>query len=268
MKIVWASVTCLAVLSSVARGAIVYETAGDTNNLYDQIAGDNFTAYGDEVNLGGTAREITSITIPFSLPDFPEDGFPANYSYTPNLTLTLYQDNGTVTSTSDTITNGWDPPLGGITRPGTVIASSTVTGSTLVPVVDGNPQELITFTFNDVLVPSTFSFVVTQNNLTPNPNDPSDFTSVDNFSIDLSNIGGVAGPAQPQIVGSHNGFVWVQDANTGLFEATNYGYTVGGPQYAGVQATIVAVPEPSTFFLAAVGLAACALVRRARRCPR
>ncbi len=261
MKVVWASVVCLAFLPSFARGAIVYETAPDTNVLPDPIAGNSFSSYGDEINLGGTAREITSISIPFILQDFPGND-PSNSNYTPDLTLTLYQDNGTVTSASDTITNGY-PALGGINRPGTVIASSHLIGPTFVPDATQNDEQTLTFTFPSVLVPSTFSFAVTQNNVTPDP--PGlDITSIDNFSIEVSDEGGIAGPPQTPIIGTHNGFVWVQDANTGLFEATNYGFS--GPGIPAVEATIVAVPEPSTLLLMAVaGLTGIVLLQQSRR---
>ena len=255
MRVWLASVVAFALLSSLARAdQIVYQTAGDVNNLYDLIAGDGLTSYGDEINLGGTAREITSISIPFILVDLNFQGaIPTPYQ--PNLTLTLYQDNGSLTNSSDTLSSG-APVLGGINRPGTIIATSNLVGPTFEPEYPTNDERTLTFTFPDVLVPSTFSFAVTQNN-----EDGSDGSYL--FAIDESDIAGTTGPPMPQLVGSHNGFVWEQDGTTGLFEATPIEPS-GNPNIA-VQAAVTAVPEPSSFALFAAAAAALVVYAAARR---
>lgn len=269
MRVWLISIVAFAILSSrVHADQIVYETAGDVQNLCDPIAGpapgyadtvgvpNDLLSYGDEINLGGTARQITAISIPFVLQNYP--GLPGGEAtpYAPNLTLTLYQDNGTPTNSSDTLPNPGDPAIGGIARPGTVIASSSLIGPTFEP--DANfwdSEQTLTFTFPDVVVPNTFSFAVTQNN------EDGSF-GADLFSIDISDVGGTSGPAMPQLVGSHNGFVWQQSATNGLFEATDWGNTIGGPGYIAVQATVFAVPEPSTICLLLVAIAAGLLHRR------
>jgi len=272
MRVWMASVVALMLPLSHARAAqIVYETAGDVQNLCDTIAGpppgyadtvgvpNDLLSYGDEINLGGTARKITAISIPFVLQNYP--GLPGGEAtpYTPNLTLTLYQDNGTLTSSSDALPNPNDPVISGIARPGTVIASSNLIGPIFEP--DANywdSEQTLTFTFPAVLVPNTFSFAVTQNN------EDGSF-GADLFSIDISDVGGTSGSAMPQLVGSHNGFVWEQSATTSLFEATDWGNTIGAPGYIAVQATVFAVPEPSTLWLLTTAIGAFVLTRKLRR---
>jgi hypothetical protein len=239
MRVFWLCVAAVALIPSLAHAATVYQTAAD-NSLPDLIAGNSFAAYGDQINLEGTARQITSIAIPFTLFNDTSDPSTTATPYTPNLTLTLYKNDGTVTSSHDAIDNG-DPALGGITRPGTAIASSTVSNVTLQALYPINDTQTFTFSFSNALVPSTFSFLVTQNN-----QDGS--IDANQLMIGESDVGGAEGPGtgHPILHGSHNGYVWVQNDSNGLFEATEYGYPPSaGPGYLAISATVTAVTASS-----------------------
>lgn len=249
MKVIASFVLVLVLLPAFVRGATVYQTYPDypANGLGDLIAGNGYASYGDEINLAGTARQITSISIPFTLFNDTSDPSTTALPYTPDLTLTLYKDDGTTTSSSDTLGNGL-PVLGNKVRPGTVIASSRKNGPTFLPLFPNNDTETVTFNFPNTIVPGVSSYLVTQNN--------EDGTiGANQFQIGISDVGGVSGPKRPQLVGTHNGFTWVQDPG-GQFEATDYGYGSNfGPGYLTVAATVTAVPEPSTFWLAAAAIA-------------
>ncbi len=255
-------VAALIFIPSLARGAIVYETAGD-ESTNDEISGAGLQSFGDDITLGGTARQITSITIPFLVQNFPDVDGGAASPYTPNLTLTLYKNDGTVTSASDSIDSG-DTAIGGITRPSTVIATSSITGPAFGTSTPYNTSVSLTFNFANVLVPSMFSFAVQQTNYDPNNN------GANLFSIDLSDIGGALNHvAHPLIIGSHNtGILWLQNVSNNQFEASNLESNFGGPAYLGVEVTVNAVPEPGTLMLVVAGVVSCLFLRIRKRSPK
>lgn len=213
--------TCAA---APARAGIVYQdtsTQSDFTPLPYSFFAATSRGLGNQITLGGTDRQLTSVSISFG--SFEEDPFSIPF------TLTLYKNDGPA-----------DPNGSGQLQPGTVIASSAVTGTSA-----GGPDGslvpfTVTFPFTNVAVPNTFTAVVTAGS------GWFDFDSDDNAGMGPSTTS--AAPT----VGSALNTMWV--GTPGNFQTSNRGIAAGGgTNYFSM--TVNATPAPSGLTLAGIGAA-------------
>lgn len=210
--------TCMATLSLVllsqsAFGAIVYQSSQTANGGLN-VSGNALAQVGDKVTLAGTERQVTSVSVGTTL--FASGAV----AYTGSFTLTLYADDGLVVS--------------GVTMPGTVLGSSTISAS----YVPGQSQFLV-FPFSSVTVPNTLHFQLAENN------------PQNNFQVQVGSSGSIGTSSSSFIIARSNGNPSFQPFNVG-----------GGNQ---IVSTITAVPEPGTVLLAGLGALGLVLVARGRK---
>ncbi|MCC7193895.1 MAG: PEP-CTERM sorting domain-containing protein [Phycisphaeraceae bacterium] len=190
-----------------AFSAIVYQTddSAPTPTRY-AVEGNSLESLGDQVTLGGTERYVTAIDVPLF----------AGAAYSADLTLTLYLNDGA------TVSDGLTPDG---PRPSTVIGSSSVTNVGF----SANQTQTVTFTFNYLLVPNSFTWALSQDN----PGDAG--------ATSLEMIDSMLSP----LVGSSGTFLWYEIAGA---------WTDDDSLSDHLRATIYAssVPEPATLTLLAV----------------
>lgn len=151
LAILFLCVSCCAASGSET----VYQTARDRVN-HDQVSGNAFSFYGDEIILGGNARYLTNVAI--GTQTFFDAATP---EYTPAfIELTLYENDGAPDNAGDNGSADLEPH--GQARPGTVIATTVVAGPTYPAggVSAASGGIVVNFPLNRVRVPQRFTFAI------------------------------------------------------------------------------------------------------------
>jgi hypothetical protein len=219
-------VTAICLMTGKTQGSVtVYQASDSTNNLVPDAAGSmpnrpTGEMIGNTITLSETHCYLSAATVKVAT---------NNESVAPqNVTLSLYQNDGTT-----------DPGGSGLLQPGTLIGSATATQVSLsagiVPV---------SFSFPSLLVPDTFTFVLS---FTPSSTSP-------------SFVGVMSDNSAPQIGGAFN-TLWYGTGTSGSWTTNNTWAIADGAITNYLDATFLAndlatVPEPSPLFYLVFGSAA------------
>jgi len=214
----------MALLSPVCADIVYDNTTGVRTNAFSpnsQFHDAVVRTFGDEVNLAGVARQVTQFVIGY-VGDF------STLSSADTITLKIYANDGVNYSGPNS------------ERPGTLLWQSN-------PFQLANGGNILTFAVPNIVVPDRFTWAVTFSGATGAPGS--------NAGLVFSDPPTVGGELNNGKIGSYND-IWIQTDPSNadswaLFSNLKDGQ--GNSLPANFYASVIAVPEPSTWALAVLG---------------